>query len=216
MHVLGALAIAGAVCASVSPAGAQAAPANTHPTTTYIAHLRALNTKVTGMRPSGEARFTITGDSLTIDVTMQHVPPDIAHLQHFHGFPNGKNATCATMAADTSHDGIVDLIETEPSSGTTMVPFTDDPVNMEIVTDTYPSASADGSYHYIKTVSLMALEAAFAKKYPGQKLNFTRRVVYVHGVPPTTKLPASVASLGTIPAQVTIPIACGKIETSAR
>jgi hypothetical protein len=30
-------------------------------------------------------------------------------------------------------------------------------------------------------------------------------------VPPTTTLPASVASLGKIPAQVTVPIACGKI-----
>jgi len=36
--------------------------------------------------------------------------------------------------------------------------------------------------------------------------------VYIHGVLPNTKLPASVASLGTIPAQVTLPIACGKIE----
>ncbi|HEX5435964.1 MAG TPA: hypothetical protein VFW98_02305 [Gemmatimonadaceae bacterium] len=211
IYVLGALAIAGAICVSVAPAGAQPTPANNHATTIYVAHLRALNTKVTGMRPSGEARFTITGDRLTIDVSMQHVPPDIPHLQHFHGFPNGKNATCATTAADTTHDGIVDLIETEPYSGTTMVPFTDDPVSMEIVTDTYPKASADGSYHYVKTVSLKALEAAFSKKYSGQQLYFIRRVVYVHGVPSSTELPTSVASLGTIPAQVTIPIACGKI-----
>lgn len=68
-------------------------------------------------------------------------------MQHFHGFTDGRNATCAKAAADTSHDGIVDLLETEPTSGTTMVPF-----------------------------------------------------------------PTSVASLGTIPAQVTLPIACGKIE----
>jgi len=216
IHVLEALAIAGVACASVASAGAQAAQANNHTGTTYVAHLRALNSRVTGMKTAGETRFTIAGDSLTIDVTMQHVPPDIAHLQHFHGFPNGKNATCATAAADVNHDGIVDLIETEPYSGTTMVPFTDDPVSMEIVTDTYPKASANGSYHYVKTVSLKALEAAFSTKYPGQKLNLTSRVVYVHGVPSSTKLPASVASLGTIPAQVTIPIACGKIEKRVR
>jgi hypothetical protein len=216
MHVLEALAIAGVACAPVVPAGAQAAQANSHAGTTYVAHLRALNTSVTGMQTTGEARFTITGDSLTIDVAVQHVPPDIAHLQHFHGFPNGKNATCATAAADANHDSIVDLIETEPYSGTTMVPFTEDPVSMEIVTDSYPKASANGSYHYVKTVSLKALESAFSRKYPGQKLNLARRVVYVHGVPSSTKLPASVASLGTIPAQVTIPIACGKIEKLAR
>lgn len=219
MHLLEALAIAGVVCAPLVPAGSQAAEAtesNSHAGTTYVAHLRALNASVTGMQTTGEARFTITGDTLTIDVTVQHAPPDIAHLQHFHGFPNGKSAICATAAADANHDGIVDLIETEPYSGTTMVPFTDDPVSMEIVTDSYPKTSASGSYHYVKTVSRKALEAAFSKKYPGQKLDLASRVVYVHGVPPSSKLPASVASLGTIPAQVTIPIACGKIEKLAR
>ena len=33
----------------------------------------------------------------------------------------------------------------------------------------------------------------------------------MHGVPSATTLPASVDSLGTIPAQVTLPIACGRI-----
>jgi hypothetical protein len=37
-------------------------------------------------------------------------------------------------------------------------------------------------------------------------------VVFIHRVPSATKLAASVASLGPIPAQVTLPIACGKIE----
>jgi hypothetical protein len=36
-------------------------------------------------------------------------------------------------------------------------------------------------------------------------------VVFVHGIPAASKLPASVASLGPIPTQVTLPIACGKI-----
>ena len=67
-------------------------------------------------------------------------------------------------AADKNGDGIIDLIETEPMSGTTMVPFHDNPVSMQIV-------------------------------------NF-----------PATKLPATVASLDDVPAQVTLPIACGKIE----
>lgn len=210
-HFLGTLTIAGAVCASVAPAGAQATPINSHATTTYVAQLHALNSKVAGMQTTGEARFTITGDSLTISVTTRDVPPDMMHLQHFHGFTTGRNATCPTAAADTNRDGIIDLIETEPMSGTTMVPFTDDPVSMEIVADTYPKASAEGTYEYRKTVSLSALDAAFAKAFDGQKLDFSRRVVIVHGVPPTTTLPASAASLGTIPAHVTVPIACGKI-----
>ena len=133
-----------------------------------------------------------------------------------HGFTSSRNATCPTAAADANHDGVIDLIETEPMSGTTMVPFTDDPVSMEIVTDTYPKASAHGPYQYRKTVSLSALEAAFAKAFDGQKLDLDRRVVFVHGVPDTTTLPASAASLGKIPAQVTVPIACGKIVSRGK
>jgi hypothetical protein len=63
---------------------------------------------------------------------------------------------------------------------------------------------------------MSALEAAFAKTFDGQKLDLDRRVVFVHGVPPTTTLPTSSASLGTIPAQVTVPIACGQIVRSGR
>jgi hypothetical protein len=168
------------------------------------------------MQTAGEARFTVTGDSLTISITARHVPPGMMHLQHFHGFTSSRTATCPTPAADKNHDGVVDLIETEPTSGTTMVPFTDDPVSMEIMTDSYPKASADGTYEYRKTVSMSALEAAFAKAFDGQKLDLDRRVVFVHGVPPTTTLPASAASLGTIPAQVTVPIACGQIFRRGR
>jgi len=93
----------------------------------------------------------------------------------------------------------------------TMVPLHDDPVSMEIPRDTYPKASAKGTLQYRKTVSLTALQEAFAKAFAGQKLDLDQRVLMMHGVPLATNLPASVASLGTIPAQVTLPIACGKI-----
>jgi hypothetical protein len=216
MHFTGVLGIASAVCLPVAFAAAQATPANSRAVTTYVAELHALNTKTTGMQTAGEARFTIIGDSLTISVTTRHAPPAMMHLQHFHGFTTSQNATCPTASADANHDGVIDLIETEPTSGTTMVPFTGDPVSMEIVTDSYPKASADGTYQYRKTVSLSALEAAFAKAFDGQKLDLGRRVVIIHGVPPTTTLPASAASLGKIPAQVTVPIACGKIVSSGK
>jgi hypothetical protein len=56
-----------------------------------------------------------------------------------------------------------------------MVPLHDDPVSMTIVNDTYPKAGPDGSYSYEKTVSFKALEAAFAKKFPRQRLDLARR-----------------------------------------
>jgi hypothetical protein len=169
-----------------------------------------MNARVTGHRTTGEARFTVKGDSLTISVKVKGAAPGITHWQHFHGFKDNRDAACATQAADKNRDGIVDLIETEPASGTTMVPFIDDPVSMNVAEGTYPKASSAGTYEYRQTVSLKALSAAFSKAFDGSKLDLDRRVVLIHGTPNT--LPASVASLGPIPPQVTLPIACGTIE----
>lgn len=177
-----------------------------------VAHLEPMNSNVTGSKATGEARLTVSGNTLTIAISMQGVPPGIVHWQHFHGFKDGKDATCPTAAADVNHDGIVDLIETEPTSGTTMVPFDTDPAAMDVAHGTYPTASATGTYQYHATVSLPKLEAAFAKAFGTHDLDLANRVIFVHGVPASTKLPKSVASLGPIPAQVTIPIACGKLE----
>jgi hypothetical protein len=138
--------------------------------------------------------------------------PRLTHWQHFHGFKDNRDASCATESADKNRDGIVDLIETEPASGTTMVPFIDDPVSMNVAEGAYPKASADGTYEYQQTVSVEALTAAFSKAFDGAKLDLDRRVVLIHGTPNT--LPKSVQSLGPIPAQVTLPIACGTIERS--
>jgi hypothetical protein len=178
----------------------------------YIAKLQPVNTKVTGLETTGEARFTVNGDALTITVSAQKLPPDIVHWQHFHGFKDNSEATCPTEAADANHDGIVDLIETEPTAGTTMVPFNEDPVAMDIGGGTYPKAGADGTFKYEKTLSLKALDAAFAKAFGDKELALEHRVVFIHGILSSTELPASAASLGTIPAHVTLPIACGEIK----
>lgn len=203
------------LCTMAAPTMVQATDTPTSDVA-YVAHLHPMNSEVTGREATGKTWFTINDDTLTIHVKAQGLPPGIMHLQHIHGFKEGGAASCPTQAADTNGDGIVDLIETEPASGTTMVPFTADPASMKIVVDTYPDASADGSYHYQEEVSLKSLEAAFAKAFDGQQLDLEGRVVYIHGVLPDTELPSSVASLGTIPAQVTLPIACGEIERVAK
>lgn len=203
------LLLAGAVIGAVVSTAAAPAPGTD---TVYVATLQPVNVKATGRPAGGEVRFTVHGDSLTIKVHVEGVPPNIEHWQHFHGFPDGKQSTCPTAAADANGDGYIDIRETEPASGTTMVPFNGDPMSMEIPTDTYPRASATGTFDYEKTVSLSALQSAFAAKFPGQKVDLDRRVVQIHGVPETTALPRSVASLGTIPARVTIPLACGAIK----
>ena len=200
--------IAGTILFAMPWAGVAAAPAHA----VYTAHLHAMNAGIAKTSAAGEARFTVDGDKLTIDIKVRGAPPDTVHWQHFHGFVDGQQATCPGANADANHDGIVDLIETEKASGTTMVPFITDPASMDVAHGTYPKADAQGDYTYRETVSLKTLDAAFDKAFPGGKLDLAKRVVYIHGVPSDTRLPASVQSLGPIPAQVTLPIACGRIE----
>jgi len=135
----------------------------------------------------------------------------MSHWQHYHGFADGREAACPTSAQDANGDGIIDLIETEPVSGTTMVPFNADPVKLDIPDESYPTAAADGSYSYEKTVSMSALQAALG----GAPLALEKRVVFIHGVPDSMTLPGTVASLGPVPAQKTIPIACGSLDVVA-
>ena len=204
MAIVGALLAAAAVTGLPAAAGAQAP-------TVYVADLAPLNTTVTGKAAAGKVTFTVKGDSLTIATDATGLAKGITHWQHFHGFKDGQDAACPAKSADANGDGIIDLIETGPAAGTTMVPFIDDPVSMDVAHGTYPTASAGGALHYRKTVSLSALQEAFAKAFEGQKLDLDKRVVFLHGVPSDTRLAASVASLGPIPAQVTLPIACGRI-----
>lgn len=204
-------------CALTLPtlAGAADAPAAAGEVV-YVAHLHPLNTSVTGLQTGGEARFVVGHDKLDIRIDAKQLPPGIMHLQHFHGFADNHRATCPTPAADTNGDGIIDLHETEASAGTTMVPFHADPAGMQILNDTYPKATAKGTFEYRKTVPLADMSAAFGKAFGGAALDLDRRVVFVHGVLPATKLASSVASLGDVPAQVTLPIACGEIVRLSR
>jgi hypothetical protein len=199
-----------AACSSPKPAARAAVEPGT-----YVATLQPLNTSITGMQTSGEARIVVRGDSMTITTNVKGVAPAMMHLQHFHGFADGRDAVCPTAAADTNHDGVIDIHETEPVLGVTMVPFTSDPVSMQIVTNTYPTAGADSAFTYSQTVSVAALDSAFKKAFNNADPDLASRVVVIHGVPASTKLKPSVSSLGDIPAQVTIPIACGKLVKQA-
>lgn len=178
----------------------------------YEAQIQSLNSNVTNLQTSGKARFVIDGNKMHITIDIKNAPPAIEHWQHFHGFTDEGIATCASESEDVNGDGIIDVVETETVSGTTMVPFNKLPAEMDIPTDTYPVADDNGSYHYEIEVSLDDLESAFANAFGGSELNLDSRVIYIHGVPSDTNLPKTVASLGDIPAHVTLPIACGKIE----
>ena len=185
---------------------------NTDSIEVYEAQIQPLNSNVTNLQTSGKARFVIDEDKMHVTIDIKNAPPGIEHWQHFHGFPNEEVAICATKAEDANEDGVIDVVETEMVSGTTMVPFNKFPAEMNIPTDTYPVADDNGSYYYEIEIPLDDLNSAFAEAFGGSGLKLDSRVIYIHGVPSDTNLPETVASIGDIPAHVTLPIACGKIE----
>jgi len=180
----------------------------------FVAKLQPLNGDKIGTSASGTAKLDIVDGTLSVSIDLEGLPPELMHLQHFHGFPDGKDATCPTAAADSNGDGYIDLLETEPVAGTTMVPFHAHPVSLEIPSDTYPVADKAGVAHYKKDENVADLEHALKEKFKAPVLALEKRVIFVHGVAPDAKLPDSVKSLPGVPAQVTIPIACGKIEVA--
>lgn len=180
---------------------------------TFSAQLSPLNRDLLDASPSGEATLDVRGDSVVITVTAQGLPPDMMHLQHFHGFEDGSPARCPTADADENGDGVVDVTETATTAGTTMVPFHDDPPNMEIQAETYPRADADGAYSYRQVVPIEELEAAFDDEFGGL-LDMHNRVVFVHGVPDDLELPETVQTKAGLSAHATLPIACGELTAS--
>jgi hypothetical protein len=177
----------------------------------FEADLMPLNASVGG-GASGTVKLAVNDDSLTIEADVKGLSPGM-HMIHIHGFTTGdKAAACAGPAQDTNHDGIIDLAETEPVSGTTLIPFHDQPATLKLASDKYPVAGSGGSFRYGETVPLKALDAALKKQFGIENLNLGERVVYVHGVPDGSKLPATVKSLPGVPASMTLPVACGVIR----
>lgn len=180
----------------------------------YRADFVGLNNEITGMSPSGTALIETTEDSVTIRVTATGLPPGMMHLMHIHGFSGDTAATCATMAQDINNDSIVDLMETEIVSGITLIPFHDDPVSMQIQAETYPRADSAGVLSYARTIARPALDSALEAAHGITDLELENRVIYIHGAPEGTSLPETVQSLPEVPAQITLPIACGDIDSA--
>lgn len=178
----------------------------------YVAKLVPLNAEQIRTSASGTAELQVTDGKLTVSIDVEGLTPGLMHLQHFHGFPDGKDAACPTSQEDKNGDGYVDLIETEPVAGTTMLPFHAHPATLEIPNDTYPVADKNGVAQYRHSDSVAELEKALQDKFKAPVLDLAKRVIFVHGVASDAKLPESVQSLPGVPAQVTIPVACGKIE----
>jgi hypothetical protein len=185
----------------------------------YVAELHTLNAGVqNNMDPdrrtpqgvaSGKAYFRVVNGMLTAVVDASGTEPadgafpEGIHPQHIHA-----SDRCPTAAADTNGDGIVDVIEGLPFYGPILVPLDGDISNTTSEIPTFPFGAGDrGTYHYEASTTLSTLESAL-----GESIDLPARHVVIHGVDLATPLPSSVQSLPGLPAQVTLPIACGEIR----
>jgi len=186
----------------------------------YVAELHPLNAAVQQrLDPDprsphgvthGRAYFRVVGGMLhaVVDVAGAEPAegeafPEGLHPQHIHAADR-----CPSSSADVNGDRIVDVIEGLPFYGPILVPLDGMIDNATSEIPTFPTALGDaGSYHYQADAPLPTLEAAI-----GEALALPTRHVVVHGVDLDTPLPATVQSLPGLPAQITLPVACGEIR----
>lgn len=181
----------------------------------YRAELQALNPDIGPGPVEGQARIFVTGDTIRVQLNARNVEPGIAHAMHVHAADR-----CPDASDDANNDGVVDVIEGLPKYGPILVPLDSD-LSAQAA-GTFPVATNGGTLHYHERADYDAMlddlhavdpntGDAVIKLAPGEALNLAGRHIVVHGVALSTPLPATTASLGTTPAQATLPIACGEI-----
>ncbi len=197
--------------AAILCAGCAAHRKGEGPEEVYRAEIRPLNTDITGRNPQGTALFEVYKEEITVTVSLRDMPPGIPHMQHLHGFVDGREAQCPASDADVNNDGAIDLLETEAVMGLTLIPLHDEPAHLAIQ-GTYPRAGQDGVLSYTQRIPREHLASALKTKHGLEELDLDDMVIVIHGVEPATLLPPSVKTLPGAPAQATLPIACGSLE----
>lgn len=184
---------------------------------TYAVTLRTLNTGVGGNNATGVGSIVVEGNSISVKVAMAGTPGNMVHMQHIHAA-----TACPDSSADANGDGFVDVQEGIPSYGPILVPLDGNLNSQSAGADGYPSANNLGIYSYNGSGSFDQMIAdlrlpdpdvtdAVIKLVPGQNLNLAGRHIVIHGVPSNVNLPDTVASIGNMPSEATLPIACGEI-----
>lgn len=190
---------------------------------TYVATLTPLNTSVWGgsavPATVGNATITVNLSTMQAQVSAMGLPPNTMIMQHIHA-----GTRCPTLANDTNHDGFVDALEAADASGGILIPLDNDLAQIGTQANDYPMTDASGDYTYNESVSVPALLTflttpdpnapgnGFVKLLPGQPPIRNSRVIELHGIPATTALPSTVATLPGLTPQQTLPIACGVLQ----
>ena len=149
----------------------------------------------------GLAVINQRGDTITVAIGVTGVVPGALHPQHIHAGPR-----CPDMSADVNHDGFLDVIEGLPDYGPILVSLDEDLNSFEPSLD-FPIANPQGQYFYTEQASKAHLERELK-----EALRLEDRHVVIHGIAADAPLPASVQSLPGLPAQATLPVACGELH----
>lgn len=176
--------------------------------------LTALNSDVSEVAVEADGLFSVEDDVFFAEVAAINVTPDAVHPQHIHA-----EGTCPPPEADTNEDGYIDVVEGVPYYGQILVPLDSDLSSTD--PGVFPEPE-DAAYDYVEDVAWDALldnlqaedpnpDDAVVKLEEGEELNLAERTVVIHGVALDTPLPETVQSIGGLPPQVTLPVACSEI-----
>jgi hypothetical protein len=180
---------------------------------TYYAILRPVNFHSNGFIPYGSATFTVEGDKLQVNTTMDD-DSAVTHRQSLH-----MGTRCPTQADDANGDGLVDYNEAMKVVGPVLMPLDNDISSQLAGAEVYPRGTG---MTYNKTASLTAINTDLSKsdenpsdeiaKTPGRGIGFDGRVVLAHGTSQSALLPTSLAARGGETANISLPVVCGVLR----
>lgn len=183
----------------------------------YRVQLIPLNSSVSGYAlVSGKIK--IENDQFSVHLNAKATPENSIHVAAIYNAES-----CPNESHDTNNDGFIDPVESVSAIGEALIPLDGDLNSQSAGSGIYPYADTMGAYTYEQTgiFSSMLLDLKnqvldpndqVTKLNVGENLKLEGKVLVIHGVKDETYIPGSIRSLGHLSEQVTLPIACGKIE----
>lgn len=183
----------------------------------YMAKFVTLNGHVNGTLP-GSATLQRRDDKFYAYVRLFGGAPNAWHQQNIH-----IGSRCPDAGDDLNGDGYIDVEEANKVTGEILLPLDSNLSSQSAGRNIYPVADASGSYFYERVTSFESMFSDLKKEDrnltdnmtkldPESALDFTGKVVLIHGTSNTVSYPETVATSGGRPAYQSLPVACGVFE----
>lgn len=180
----------------------------------YRAHLRPLNTTVSGFIPYGAAEVEVLNGELSVKTYLDD-DSQVLHAQNIYS-----GSKCPTLSSDKNGDGIIDINELQSSAGSPIIPLDSDLSSQQNGYPIYPKGS---SFTYVEKAKVRdfindlyssnnTLVDGYIKLQSGMPFNFEKRVIIILGTSDINRVPSTVASLKDQPRNISVPIVCGILK----